>query len=278
MQKEERPGYRFEGWYVDPERTKRLNPGGRLPQSVQLYPKWSLEVYPIYYDLEEGVNSSRNPHTLTVESGIIKLYPAYARGKQFAGWYLDGKKVSFIEEGITHPITLKGYFQDPVPIHFETYQGSKAADVLTDENGRIEKWPTPLRPGYQIAGWSMDPMDRQPVELDHTFLKETTLYARWALQPFTITLDADGGLLPSGRQKLEYTIETPSFLLEHPVREGYRFAGWKDDRNNAHRIVRKGSIGDRHLKAEWVDDTYIHYPVHFDRTDSDIPDTEPTDK
>lgn len=231
---------------------------------MQLYPKWEPIVYPVYYDLEEGMNSPRNPHTLTVESGVVKLYPATARGKQFAGWYLDGKKVTFIEEGITHPITLKGRFQDLVPVHFETYQGSRAADAITDEYGHLEKWPTPLRPGYELAGWSLGPLDPVAIEEDMSFPEETTLYALWTPQTFVITLDPNGGELPSGQTRLEYTTETPSFLFERPVREGYRFAGWKDDRGNPHTIVRKGSIGNRSLKAEWIDDHRPHYSIRFD--------------
>ncbi len=31
-----RKGYRFVGWYIDPEFTKRINPGGVLPHTVTL--------------------------------------------------------------------------------------------------------------------------------------------------------------------------------------------------------------------------------------------------
>ncbi|WP_369525305.1 InlB B-repeat-containing protein, partial [Ileibacterium valens] len=37
MENLERTGYRFDGWFVDEARTKRINPGGKLPGSVTLY-------------------------------------------------------------------------------------------------------------------------------------------------------------------------------------------------------------------------------------------------
>ena len=48
MQKE---GYQFEGWYVDPECTKKVNPGGILPRVTQFYQHWIPVWYPIEYDL-----------------------------------------------------------------------------------------------------------------------------------------------------------------------------------------------------------------------------------
>ena len=73
---QERKGYTFDGWYIDPEFTKRLNPGGILPHELTLYDKWSLIEYDITYDLDGGINSENNPKTVNIESGVLPLYPA----------------------------------------------------------------------------------------------------------------------------------------------------------------------------------------------------------
>ncbi|WP_304967933.1 InlB B-repeat-containing protein [Ileibacterium valens] len=76
MENLERTGYRFDGWFVDEARTKRINPGGKLPGSVTLYDKWIPITYSVTYDLGGGQNSEKNPQFITIESGLKKLYPS----------------------------------------------------------------------------------------------------------------------------------------------------------------------------------------------------------
>lgn len=76
----EKPGWQFAGWYIDPECTKRINPGGKIPEMTSLYPKWVPIVYPVLYELEEGENSPYNPEAVSALSGIVKLYPAVSSG------------------------------------------------------------------------------------------------------------------------------------------------------------------------------------------------------
>ncbi|WP_300963456.1 InlB B-repeat-containing protein, partial [Faecalibaculum rodentium] len=86
----ERPGYQFAGWYVDEARTKRINPGGKLPSAITLYDKWIPILYPVSYDMNGGTNSRKNPQFISVESGVISLHPARKPGYRFDSWILEG--------------------------------------------------------------------------------------------------------------------------------------------------------------------------------------------
>ena len=114
----------FAGWYIDKECTKRINPGGILPHTMSLYDKWIPIWYPVVYQTDGGMNSRKNPKYITIESGVIRLYPAKKQGKIFEGWYLDGKRVEYIPERQCQPVTLVAKYRDFNTVQFETFGGA----------------------------------------------------------------------------------------------------------------------------------------------------------
>lgn len=248
---EKREGYIFGGWYVDKELTRRLNPGGVLPGSIKLYPKWIPQKFPVYYELDEGVNSEYNPHEVDVESEILKLFPARSTGRQFVGWFWNGKKVEYLEQGIHEPVNLKGVFQDPVQISFETGHGADLRPVQAGTDGLLKKAPRPFRMGFEFTRWYLDAARRRPWNENHVFLDDATLYAGWKLKEYEIRYDPDGGFFEEDPVE-RFTFESATFLLPAVYRPGYDFAGWFDERGNQQLMVRHGSINNRNLQARWI--------------------------
>ncbi len=136
----ERPGYQFAGWYVDEARTKRINPGGKLPSAITLYDKWIPILYPVSYDMNGGTNSRKNPQFISVESGVISLHPARKPGYRFDSWILEGERISVLPERITRPIRLHASFAPLYVVHFETDGGGRIEDRETDENGYLDSF------------------------------------------------------------------------------------------------------------------------------------------
>jgi len=66
--------------------------------------------------------------------------------------------------------------------------------------GKIGTLPTPVRTGYDFAGWYVDGgYELDPVNSSTTFSESTTLYAYWANRQFSgnkLTFDTNGGSLP----------------------------------------------------------------------------------
>lgn len=254
MLRDEKRGYHFAGWYIDQERTKRINPGARLSSSMELFPKWELIRYPVVYELEEGaVNSKYNPEFVSIESSITKLFPAEKPGMQFDGWYENGIRVEYLPERLDRKVHLKGRFKPCSTITFETGEGSSIRAARVSELGQLPKTPVPVRLGYVFHGWFLDPDCSVQVTPQTRFYRDTTVYAGWKLKRYLVFYETFGGVIPP-KSPVSYTTNTPSFILPACHRQGYRFKGWLDSRGNPILIVRSGQIADLHLQAQWEKD------------------------
>ncbi len=68
-------------------------------------------------------------------------------------------------------------------LHFNTMGGLPLGDVSFGQGAPVELWPyTPVRPGYLFQGWYKDQALTQPVT-KIVLVDETTLYAKWAVDP-----------------------------------------------------------------------------------------------
>lgn len=243
-------GYTFEGWYVNSDLTQKVNPGGILPNEIHLYPKWTIDKYPVYYQLDEGVNSPYNPHELDANTQLVKLYPATCKDRQFVGWYLNGKRVDYLDGTQRKAIHLVGVFRDPVLIHFNTLGGGRIGDAKANANGLFEKWPTPIKMGCRFLGWHLDEAGKVFCEEDHRFEQETMLYAKWEFVRYKVFYDLDGGQFDELPIE-SFTSRSATFLLPKASKEGYDFEGWKDLKGHLHLSVRHGTINNCSFKASW---------------------------
>ncbi len=118
-----------------------------------------------------------------------------------------------------------------------------------------------VREGYSFVGWSYTP-DGEVVytdEAEYTIdLKNNKLYAIWLSDKYTITLDANGGILSSTSQEVVFNA---SYSLPLPTRAGYTFDGWYNG-------TTKYTGGtwtytyDLHLVAKWTANAHTKYTVN----------------
>ncbi len=103
-------GYRFLGWYEDPEHQLPITQiNTNEPRDYDLYADWEVMQYPITYVLDGGSNDPENPESYDIESETIVLKDAHRTGYIFEGWYKDAafkKKVSEIPTGSFGELTL----------------------------------------------------------------------------------------------------------------------------------------------------------------------------
>lgn len=250
---EQREGYRFDGWFADEERTKRLNPGGRLPETVTFYDKWVPIVYPVEYELNGGTNDEMNPNSITIESGLVKLYPAYKSGKVFKGWKWKGEFINWLPETLHEDVHLEAVFTDRPFIEFETGCTSKIPSVHTNDLGMLPEIRKPIRIGYDFTGWFRDEDETEPVDITKPVYESGRLHAGWKLTEYPVHYDLGGGKF-TNTPRVFFSVDTPTWFLPKPVRSGYKFRGWKDSRGNVIRSVIKGSIGEKKLSALWESD------------------------
>lgn len=118
---------------------------------------------------------------------------------------------------------------------------------------------TVTRDGYAFGGWygNADGTGTRVEQITNTDTGNKTYYAKWN-EKYSITYDLKGGVDPSNPG--EYTVETETFTLVNPEREGYDFAGWSgtglDGEDNQSVTIQKGSTGDRTYTAHWTGKSY----------------------
>ena len=98
--------------------------------------------------------------------------------------------------------------------------------------------------------------------------RNITLYARYDKQAtnYSINYNLDGGENNS-ENITSYNINTPTFELKKPKKEGYTFKGWysSSDFNTENKVtkIESGSTGDINLYAMFVSGTEANYTVEY---------------
>jgi uncharacterized repeat protein (TIGR02543 family) len=244
----ERPGYQFVGWYIDEQRTKRINPGGKLPGPITLYDKWVPILYPVRYKIHGGINSRKNPKYVSVESGCIRLHPAKKHGMCFAGWKWKGKFLDILPENISETVVLEAVFRSPYLVSFETNGGGRMEKRLADQDGFLEGFPAPMRPGYEFAGWYWDKDCHWPFTFDQAVESDCTLYAGWSPKTYDIVYHLEGGYSARSNPK-HYIYSDLPILLKPAWKDGFRFLGWKDSRGRITDGIPAGAMGRQEFTA-----------------------------
>ena len=126
--------------------------------------------------------------------------------------------------------------------------------------------PTPRRSGYAFGGWwtgaggtgvQVTAATAVTAAADHT------LYAKWTENQYTVTFDAQGGVVTPGNASVAFGLAYGT--LPVPQRSGYAFGGWwtgADGTGAQVTAATKVTVATDHaLYAKWTEN---HYTVTFD--------------
>jgi len=222
---------------------------------------WDKEIVPVtgaatYTAVFEA---TKNKYTAVFVTGNSAVMPAVTKeygetiavpgvltkeGYNFMGWSLtDGGKV--LAEGteitIKKDFTLYGVWE--IKTFTITYKGNP---VLSPPSPQTKTYGQSItlagkmsRPGgYVFVGWSEDKNAKTAeYQAGATFTKnaDTTLYAIWAEEVYTVTFDANGGTrVPKDRVKVKGEALALSFESnEIPLKDGYTCLGWATSKEEA---------------------------------------------
>ena len=116
----------------------------------------------------------------------------------------------------------------------------------------------PTRDGYTFVGWtgSNGSTPQTTVTIPTGSTGNLSYTANWTPITYSITYDLAGGALPAGQSNpTTYNIETGTFTLINPVRDGYRFDGWTGSNGTTPQdtvTIPTGSTGDLNYTANWT--------------------------
>ncbi|MDD6035060.1 MAG: InlB B-repeat-containing protein [Lachnospiraceae bacterium] len=133
-----------------------------------------------------------------------------------------------LTSGVTYMVECGELIGEKYTLSFEENGGSTATDMERVGGGLIGELPKPERTGYTFMGWFADAgLTVQFIE--KLMPKEnTTLYAKWEANTYTVTYHVNGGDSWTAPETGERTVTYDSNYGEQPVAtySGHGFVGW----------------------------------------------------
>jgi uncharacterized repeat protein (TIGR02543 family) len=172
-----KPGYTFEGWYLDEQHQTQVNVTNLPINDITLHAKWNLITYTITYEYHGG-EVTNNPLTYSIESSTIQLTNPVRPGYAFGGWFTNesftGNPVEQIQAGSIHDITLHAkWIGLTTTIYFITQE---TIHPITVQSGQpIGSLPTvTMAEGFTFLGWSLTMNDPSDL-IDNDFIVDNSL-------------------------------------------------------------------------------------------------------
>ncbi len=256
-----RVGYTFTGWTTTgvTTPTKALTiPKGSTGEKT-FTANWSINQYTVTFDSHGGTNVASQ--SVDYNATATEPNPAPTKdGLVFAGWYTSttftsDNKYNF-NTPVTDNMTLHACWQATVSFVTNTNDSQTVASQAADEGGYATKPSDSLtKAGYTFEGW-YDTPDFSGDVFDFAssaITENTTLYAKWSPETYTITYVLDGGTNAS-TNPTTYTVESDTITLLSPTREGYTFTGWTGaevSEPTKGLVIPKGSVGNKTFTAHW---------------------------
>ena len=278
-----RDGYTFAGWtgtgLAEPTTTVTIAQCSTGDRSYTA--TWNIIDYTISYDLAGGNVATPNPTSYTAESDDITLVNPTRDGYLFVGWTgtgLDAATQSVtIAQGSTGNRTYTATWVIGYSITYDLAGGSVATPnpyYYTPESDDITL-VNPTRDGYTFAGWTGTGLasPTMTVTIAQGSTGDRSYTATWTPTVYNLTYDLAGG---SASNPASYTIESTTFTLANPTREGYIFAGWTGTGLNAATqsvTIAQGSTGNRSYTATW---TPIVYSISYNLAGGSVATPNPT--
>lgn len=260
-----RTGYSFAGWYDNAGFS-----GSPVTQIVKgssgnktFYAKWDLVTYYITYsNVPAGVtNNNATEYNYETE---IQLQDLSRTGYTFDGWYLQSQ---YIDKITSIPINSTGnktfyakWIINNYNITYNLNSGTNNNDNPANYNIETPTFTfkNPSRNGYTFKGWYTSSSFNEPAitQVIKGSTGALTIYAKWEKITYNLIYALNGGI---GCVNRTYDVETDTFDLCVPTRNGYTFKGWYDNSGfNGPVIaqVTKGSYGNKTFYAKWTINNY----------------------
>ncbi|MBR5301971.1 MAG: InlB B-repeat-containing protein [Clostridia bacterium] len=162
--------------------------------------------------------------------------------------------------------------ENAVPLYAEVAAAAEPAEggsVIGSGSyavGTVATVAATVNNGYEFSGWDVAGVTvgnamANPIEFTMPNAS-VSLTANYTPISYAISYDLNGGSLPSGmRNPTVYTIQTDTFTLVNPVREGYVFGGWTGTglaTASTDVAITRGTTGGRSYTATWKNPPHSH--------------------
>lgn len=173
-------------------------------------------------------NSAMPTITVPTRAGYVfqGYFDATSGGTQY--YKADGKSAHKWDKDSLKSNLYAQWTPAQYTVSFNSNGGSAVADKLVTYDSTYGELATPTRTAYRFDGWYKEStfVNLVTSSTQVTSTANHTLYAKWTLMQFDVTLDAQGG--SDGTSKVTATFGEDMPAATMPTREGYTFAGYYD--------------------------------------------------
>ena len=249
-----RTGYAFQGWYTARSGGSQVSSSTTMEAAnTTVYAHWTVNTYTVSFDSNGGSAVASQ----SVRYGSKATQPANPTraGHTFQGWYTarsGGSKYDF-GTAVTGDVTLYAHWS--VNSYTLTFDGNggkpSEASRTVAYGGQYGSLPTATRTGYAFQGWYTARDGGTKVSPSATMgAADTTLYARWSVNSYTVSFDSDGGSnVPAQKVRYGSKASRPA----DPTRAGHTFQGWYTSRDGGSKYDFGTAVtGDVTLHAHWA--------------------------
>ena len=223
-------GYTFNGWYTDSDCTEDYNFDLSVTSDFTLYAGWTLNTYAVTFNAN-GHGNAPEAQPVNHGSKVPKPTNPSATGYTFGGWYTDQacKNSYNFDSAVTSDITL--YAKWTINTYTVTFNanghGSAPAAQPVNYGSKVPKPTNPSSTGYTFGGWYTDQACKNSYNFDSAVTSDITLYAKWTINTYTVTFNANGHGSAPAAQPVNYGSKAPK--PSNPSATGYTFGGWYTD-------------------------------------------------
>jgi uncharacterized protein (TIGR02145 family)/uncharacterized repeat protein (TIGR02543 family) len=285
-----RDGYTFAGWFTEATGGEAVTENTVFSNDARIYAQWKFTPYKITFNANGGTVT---PDTGTTGDGwkLTSLPTPERDGYIFSGWFTAATGGTAVTEDSTFSKATTIYAQWTIKTYRITLDANggslngtregystKADGTLYSPNnwvlftpGQNDYYP-PTRVGYTFVDWYTAVTDGERVTSRTVFSKDTTIYAQWTLNMYSVSFNEQGGSYVSS-QYIHH-----GGKLTNPgatTRTGYTFGGWYKEAAYATlwNFDTDTVTSDMTLYAKW---NIIQYTITFDANDGTVTPTNAT--
>ena len=227
-------GHSFAGWFEDQNCTIPYT-FSTMGESLALYAKWTANQHTLTLVFDNG---EANQTITDVYNSNLTLPTPEKIGCSFDGWFDSNGNQFTLTTMPAEDLTLTAKWTEiEYYIYFETYGGTEIAPLYAKYNETITPPPNPTKTGNTFLGWyvsNKDFTEQNRFVFDKMPLGGDTIFARWSVNTYTITLDSQINI-PLSSITAEYgsniTLPTPE-TNQLIKKTNYKFDGWFDSFGN----------------------------------------------
>ena len=191
----------------------------------------TVNVSDIVHTVSFNANGGSEVEVQKVAHGAMVIAPVapVKEGRTFAGWYSDSglTKVYDFDTAVTGDLTLYAkWAPSKHAVTFVSNGGSAVKAQSVTYGSRASKPADPKKAGYTFKGWYTDKGCTKAYSFDSAVRADLTLYAKWAINAYTVTFESNGGSIVVG-QTVKYGAKAAK--PNDPFRVGHTFKGWYAD-------------------------------------------------